>query len=171
MYRTLTSLFKTFLSDKQIYKYGFNLSPMYRRTTARIIEVSDDLHFVKIKIPLNYKNKNYVGSIFGGSMQSATDPIYMIQLINILDDNYIIWDKAATIKYRRPAKETIYGEFIFSDDEIKALKKEVTEKKEIDIIKKLNLVNSEGKVFAEIQKTIYVADKLYYKEKRKSKLH
>ena len=157
------------MTDRQIYKYGFNLSPMYRRTTARIVEVSEDLHYVKIKIPHNYKNKNYVGSIFGGSMQSATDPIYMIQLINILDDNYIVWDKAASIKYRRPARESIFGEFIFTKDEINSIKKAVSEKKEMDIIKKLNLVNHDRKVFAKIEKTLYIADKAYYKDKRKSK--
>ena len=89
---------------------------MYRRSTGKIIEVSNDLHRVKIKLPLSYKNKNYVGAIFGGSMLSATDPIYMIQLMQILDDSYVVWDKAASIKYKRPAKETLYGEFNFSAD-------------------------------------------------------
>lgn len=86
MYRTIANIAKRFFTDAQIYKYGFNWSPMYKRSTGKIIEVSDDLHYVKIKIPLSWKNRNYVGSMFGGSMLSATDPIYMIQLINILGD-------------------------------------------------------------------------------------
>ena len=63
---------------------------MYRRSTGRITSVSDDLFMVKVKIPISYKNKNYVGAIFGGSMQAATDPIYMIQLLNILGDDYVV---------------------------------------------------------------------------------
>jgi len=89
MYRVLTNIAKRLFTDAQIYKYGFNWSPMYRRSTGKVIEVSDDLHFVKIKIPLNWKNRNFVGTIFGGSMLSATDPIYMIQLMNILGEDYI----------------------------------------------------------------------------------
>lgn len=142
---------------------------MYRRTTAKIIEVSDDLHFVKIKIPLNWKNRNYVGTIFGGSMLSATDPIYMIQLINILGEDYVVWDKAATIKYRRPAKEAVFCEFIFSKQDIANIKRDVLQKGEIDIIKTPNIVTKSGTVIAELSKTIYVADKGFYREKRKQK--
>ena len=69
---------------------------MYRRSTGKVIKVSEDLLFVKIKIPISYKNRNFVGSIFGGSLFSATDPLFMIQLMNILGDNYVVWDKDAT---------------------------------------------------------------------------
>jgi|TARA_B110000967_G_C18846531_1_gene542280 acyl-CoA hydrolase len=60
---------------------------------------------VKVRIKLSYKNSNYVGSIFGGSLLSATDPILMVQLINILGNKHVVWDKAAAIKFKRPAKE------------------------------------------------------------------
>lgn len=158
------------MSKASIYKYGFNLSPMYRRSTGRIYEVSEDLHSVKVKIKLSYKNSNYVGSIFGGTLFSATDPIFMIQLMNILGTDYVVWDKAATIKFKRPAKETCYVDFVFTDDEIEIIKKDVAENKEIDLIKNIKLTNKENSiVFAEVLKTIYVADKEYYKEKRKKK--
>ncbi|TYA74066.1 DUF4442 domain-containing protein [Seonamhaeicola marinus] len=170
MYQKLTKLLKRFFSDAQIYKYGFNWSSMYRRSTGKVIEVSEDLHFVKIKIPISFKNRNYVGSIFGGSLFSATDPLYMIQLLNILGDEYVVWDKAATIKYKRPAKQDVFAEFIFSKEEIELIKNDVAEKNEIDIIKKLNIVSNDGTVISELEKTIYVANKAYYKEKRKQKL-
>lgn len=169
MYRTLSRIAKTFFTDAQIYKYGFNWSPMYRRTTARIIEVSEDLNFIKIKIPLNWKNRNYVGTIFGGSMLSATDPIYMIQLMNILGNDYVVWDKAATINYRRPARTTVFCEFIFSSKEIDSIKKQIKEKGEIDVIKNQSIITKEGTIIAELSKTIYIADKTFYKGKRKKK--
>ena len=140
---------------------------MYRRTTARLIEVSDDLHYVKIRIPINWKNRNYAGSIFGGSMLSATDPIYMIQLIQILGDGFVVWDKTASVKYKRPAKETIYGEFVFSESEIQAIKEQLLEQGELEIVKEMTLENTKKQVFAEISKTIYIANKSYYKEKLK----
>jgi len=167
MYRIVTNFLKRFLKTSTIYKYGFNLSPMYRRSTAKLIAVSDDLHYVKIRLKLNWKNRNYAGSIFGGSMLSATDPIYMIQLIQILGDDFVVWDKAASIKYKRPAKETIYAEFVFSKEEINELKKQIALKNEVTITKTLALLNAENIVFAEIEKTIYAAKKSFYKEKLK----
>ena len=57
MYKTATQILTRFLKPSTIYKYGFNWSPMYRRTTAKIISVSDNLHYVKIKMSLNWKNE------------------------------------------------------------------------------------------------------------------
>lgn len=166
MYAKLQKVLEKFISKKNIFKYGFNFSPMYSRTTGRICEISDDLHKIKIRIKLSYKNSNYVGSIFGGSMLSATDPIFMIQLFNILGNNYVVWDKAASIKFKRPARETCYAVFTFTTDEIIEIKKEVASKNEIDLIKNIKLTNKdESIVFAEVSKTIYVADKQFYKKK------
>ncbi len=157
------------MSISTIYKHGFNISPMYRRTTARIIHTSKDLKEVKIKIALSYKNKNFVGAIFGGSMFAATDPIYMIQLMQILGDDYVVWDKAATIHYKRPAKETLFCEFIFTDAEIETIKKKVQNEHEITIEKTTQLTNKEHTVFAEVIKIIYIAEKSFYKEKLKKR--
>ncbi|MDO7172213.1 PaaI family thioesterase [Mariniflexile sp. AS56] len=169
MYRTLNKLLKTFLTDAQTYKYIFNWSPMYRRSTGKIIEVSDDLLYVKIKIPLSIKNRNYVGSIFGGSLFSATDPIYMIQLMTILKEDYIVWDKDASIKYKRPAKETVYAEFSFAEEELNTIKTQVANQGEFNLVKTLHIVNKEQVVIAEVSKTIYIANKAFFKEKQKRK--
>ncbi|AUC82830.1 DUF4442 domain-containing protein [Lacinutrix sp. Bg11-31] len=169
MYKIATKFLTRFVKPASIYKYGFNWSPMYRRTTAKLIEVSDDLHFVKIRLKLNWKNRNYAGSIFGGSMLSATDPIYMIQLIQILGDDYVVWDKAVTAKYKRPAKGAIYGEFIFTAEEIKTIKLNVLQQQQLDIVKDMVLVNAKNKTVAEFSKTLYIAEKAFYKEKLKQR--
>ena len=142
---------------------------MYRRTTAKLIDVSDDLHKVVITLSLNWKNKNYVGSIFGGSMLAATDPIYLIQLIQILGDDYVVWDKAVTAHYKRPAKSRIYGTFLFSEVEIKNIKNKIAESHEIDITKTMNLIDEKQQIIATFSKTLYIADKQFYKEKLKKR--
>ncbi len=173
MYKIAFEFLSKYFSKSSLFKYGFNISPMYRRSVARIISVSDNLQVVKIKIPLNFKNRNYVGSIFGGSMLSATDPIYMTQLMQILGDDYVVWDKAASIKYKRPARENAYVNFEFTDGEISKIKSDIQSFKEIDIVKNVNIVSASNEVFAELNKTIYISQKSYYKQKisnRKSKV-
>lgn len=169
MYKIVTTFLQRFIKASTIYKYGFNWSPMYKRTTAKLIEVSDDLHYVKIRLKLNWKNRNYAGSIFGGSMLAATDPIFMIQLIQILGDNYVVWDKAVTAKYKRPGKGIITGEFIFSSEEIRTIKEKLTHQPEFDTIKTMVLVNSKNETVAEFSKTLYIAEKAFYKEKLKQR--
>jgi hypothetical protein len=142
---------------------------MYRRTTAKLIEVSDDLHKVVISLNLNWRNRNYAGSIFGGSMLAATDPIYMIQLIEILGENYVVWDKSVEARYRKPAKSKIFGEFIFTPKEIENIKQEVAHKNEIDILKTMHLMDAKQNKIATFNKTLYIADKAFYKQKLKQR--
>jgi hypothetical protein len=168
IYQKLTAIGNRFESKHKLFKYGFNLSPMYRRSTGKIVEVSKDLSFIKIRLSISYKNKNYVNSIFGGSMFSAVDPIPMVQLINLLDRKFVVWDKSAQINFKRPAKEDLFAEFSFTPKEVDQIKADVADKNEIELVKTTLLKNKEGsKVFCEVHKTIYVADKVFYKEKRK----
>ncbi|MFK7781732.1 PaaI family thioesterase [Psychroserpens sp.] len=169
MYKTASQFLERFFKPATIYKYGFNWSPMYRRTTAKLIDVSDDLHKVVISLNLNWKNRNYAGSMFGGSMLSATDPIYMIQLIQILGDDYVVWDKSVEAQYKRPAKTRIYGEFIFNPKEIEHIKQDVAAKNEIDIVKIMHLVDDKQNKIATFKKTLYIANKKYYKQKLKQR--
>jgi acyl-coenzyme A thioesterase PaaI-like protein len=159
-----------FIAKHKLLKYGFNLSPMYRRSTARVTEVSVDLMSIKIKLPISYKNINYMGTIFGGSMFAAVDPIPMTQLVQLLGDGYVVWDKGANISFKRPARENLNAHFTFSKDELLEIKSRVATENEIEIIKTTQLMNSdESTVFCQVDKTIYVAKKDFYKEKRKRK--
>lgn len=170
MYAGITEFLSKFFKKSTIFRYGMSNSPMYRRTVGKILYVSDDLYEIRIKIPLNYKNSNYVGTIFGGSLFSATDPFYMTQILSILGDEYVVWDKESTIKFKRPAKETVFARFQITKEEIEQIKTDVATKNEVDIVKKLDITNKDGSVIiAEVYKTMYIANKSFYKEKRRRK--
>ena len=168
IYKKIGDIGSKYIGKDKLFKYGFNLSPMYRRSTAKITDVTEDLFEIKIKLPISYKNRNYANSIFGGSLFSAVDPIPMVQLINIIGEEYIVWDKSATIRFRIPAKEDLCAEFIYTKEEIERIKELVDKKKEIEIVKTTFLTNkTKSKIYCEVQKTIYIADKNYYKAKKK----
>ncbi len=110
----------------RLLRWGFNLFPPYRRTGARITYIAGDFGEVRIKLPLNWKTRNYVGTIFGGSMYGAVDPIYMIMFIKLLGPKYIVWDKAATIRFRKPGRTTLYARFTVAKQEIEAIRRELS---------------------------------------------
>lgn len=166
MYKKAFALLQKIFRTDQIFKFGFNISPMYRRSTGRVKYVSRDIHCVKVEIPISYKNRNYAGSIFGGSLFSATDPIYMIQLIQILGDDYVVWDKSAFIDYKKPARSKAYITFEFTPEEIEDIKNKVTESGRFDIVKKLEIRSAKDEVFARLEKTLFISTKAYYKAKR-----
>ena len=171
MYQALSRLGKTYFPNHshKLFKYFFNLSPMYRRSTGRVVFVAAGFWRVDVKIPLSYKNRNYAGTMFGGSMFSATDPIYMVQLIQIIGTDYIVWDKSSVVQFRRPATSDAFITFQFAREEIEDLKARVAELHEVEIKKLVEIKSKEGKVFCEVEKTLYIADKEHYKKKRERK--
>ena len=167
-YQKATKFGLKFFSKNTFFKFGFNFSPMYRRSTGRVIYASEDLLEIKIKIPINYKNRNYMGSIFGGSMFSAVDPIPMVQLIQLLDHKYVVWDKSAEIKFKKPARENLYASFTYTVNELKHIKEKVALENEIEIVKTTLLTNKEETItFCEVAKKIYIADKAFFKNKKR----
>jgi acyl-coenzyme A thioesterase PaaI-like protein len=169
MYDKIFKFLNRFFKKSTLFRVMFNISPMYRRSCGKLFFVSDDLYVVKVKIPLNYKNRNYVGSMFGGSLFSATDPIYMIQLMNILGSDYVVWDKSTDIRFRRPAYKNAFVTFEFTKEEIEKIIERVKVENAIDIVKQLYITDGKETVFTELDKTIYISTKKYYKERRAKK--
>ena len=169
-YKKLTKIASKFINKSLVLKYGFNLSPMYRRTSAKVVYISEDFLKIQIKLPFSYKNANYVNTIFGGSMFSAVDPFPMTQLMNLIGDQYVVWDKSAEIFFRRPAKEDLFADFIYTNEEIDEIKKKTQEQDEFEIIKSTKLTNKDKSiVYCEVRKRVYIADKTFFKEKRKKR--
>lgn len=148
---------------------GMNLYPVYRRTGGRLIFISEDLKEAHVRLKLGWTTRNYVGTIFGGSMAGAADPIYMIQLMRLLGDNYVVWDKAANIRFLKPGTKTLYIRFLITDEFLIEIKNRVAEEKEFDIDLATEWVDKTGKVYATVGKTLYIADKAFYKNKRKNR--
>lgn len=141
------------------FSWFFNFFPAYRGTGGRVIYIADDWHEVRIKLPLNWRTRNYVGTIYGGSIYAAIDPIYMLMLMRILGDGYIVWDKAAKIRFRKPGKGTLFADFQLTRGEISEIKDLAENKRSIDRIYSVELKDSSGVVHAEIEKTLYISKK------------
>lgn len=169
MYEKVFIVLNKYFDKATLFRVLFNWSPMYKRSCGKITHVSEDLHLVKIKIPLTYKNKNYMGSIFGGSLFAATDPIYMIQLMQILGKDYVVWDKASVIRFKKPVYKAAYADFCFTADEIAEIQKRVVAEKEVNFIKYLQITDANQNVFTELEKTLYISSKAHYKQKLANK--
>src|SRR5450756_3008508 len=106
----------------RLSRWTFNWFPAYRSTGARIEYIAADWQEIRIRLPLNWRTRNYVGTIFGGSMYAALDPIYMIMLIKLLGARYEVWDKAATIRFRRPGRSSLHATFRLDGVELEAIR-------------------------------------------------
>lgn len=143
----------------RLYRWAFNLYPAYRGSGAWITYIASDWREVRIKLPLSWQTRNYVGTIFGGSIYAAVDPFYMIMLIKNLGPEYVIWDKAASIRFKKPGKSTLYARFVLDEDELRAIRQELERQLKTDRVYTIELCDAAGEVHALVEKTIYVARK------------
>lgn len=142
--------------NARLLRWKFNLFPAYRGTGARVTYIADDFREVRVRLPLSWRTRNAVGTIFGGSLYGAVDPIYMIMLMSILGRDYVVWDKAATIRFRKPGQTTLTATFTIDDAELDAIRAATAGGQPIDRTYRVDLVDDEGTVHAEVDKVIYV---------------
>lgn len=162
-------LFKTHRKENlrsRAFRTAVNLFPAYRRTSGRVCFISEDWKEVHVSLGLNWKTKNYVGTVFGGSIYGALDPIFMLQLMKILGKDYVVWDKAAAIKFIRPIKSKVFARFLLAEEILDEIVSKVKSHKKLSIDLEVNFQDKNEIIYAEVTKTIYIADKNYYKTKR-----
>jgi hypothetical protein len=140
----------------RMLRWKFNLFPAYRGMGARVDYIAADLREVRVRLRLSWRTRNAVGTIFGGSMYGTVDPIYMIMLIHLLGRDYVVWDKAATIRFRKPGRTTLYAKFTIDDAELDAIRAATANGEAVDRTYTVDLVDSGGAVHASVEKVIYV---------------
>lgn len=151
----------TLLGDKGkaiLFKL-WNLWPPFIGAGIRIGEVSDDFRSVKIYLRLHWWNRNYVGTQFGGSMFMMTDPFYMVMFLQNLGRDYIVWDKAAAIRYIKPGKTDVIAHFVLTDEILSGIKKTLETQEKMDWTTTVLVKNLEGETIAEVDKVIYIRRK------------
>jgi acyl-coenzyme A thioesterase PaaI-like protein len=136
--------------------WSFYLFGCYRGTGGRLKYIAEDWSEVRLDLPLSWRTRNYVGTIFGGSIYSAVDPIYMLMLIHRLGPDFVVWDKSATIQFRKPGRETLHAKFLVSDEELAAIRAALESQRSIDRNYAVDLVDGFGTVCATVEKIIYI---------------
>ncbi len=146
------------LSRQQKIKL-MNFYPPYIGAGIRIKHISPDFLRAEIEMKLRWWNKNLVGTHFGGSLMSMSDPFYMLLLVQNLGRDYIVWDKASSIKFKKPGMGKVTCVFEITADLIERIKNDVAELGKKDYVLPLAITNEEGEVICELEKTVYVRKK------------
>jgi len=140
----------------RLARWGFNVFPAYRGTGGRITYIRHDWSEIHVKLRLSWRTRNYVGTVFGGSLYGAVDPVYMIMLIKLLGPGYTVWDKAATIHFRRPGRGTLYATFLVDAATLAGIREELARSPKVERTFSIDLVDNAGVVYATVGKTIHI---------------
>jgi hypothetical protein len=136
-----------------------NFWPPYLGSGVKVIHISPDVRSIEVRMDLKFWNRNYVGVHFGGSLYAMTDPFFMLMMMENLGSEYIVWDKAAAIRFRKPGKGRVYAKFSLAQEDIDSVKAAADNGPKAEPIFTVCVLDGAGDVVAEVEKTLYVRRK------------
>jgi acyl-coenzyme A thioesterase PaaI-like protein len=142
--------------SSRLERWRLNRFPAYRGTGARITHIASDWDEVRVRLPLNWRTRNYVGTIFGGSLYGAVDPIYMVMLIRALGPDFIVWNQSAVVTYLRPGRSTLEATFRLEDGLVAAIASDARTHGRTTREFVVELVDAAGEVCCRCRQTLYV---------------
>lgn len=144
---------------KRHMRLTMNLWPPFWGSGIRVKRLDADWKAIDVEMKLRFWNSNFVGTHYGGSLYSMTDPFYMLMLIANLGGEYIVWDKSASIRFRRPGKGTVWASFRLSQEQIEEIRESLKEQEKIEPTFVVQVKDESGEVIAEVQKILHVRRK------------
>lgn len=142
-----------------MFRRLMNLWPPFMGAGIKVTHIDDDFTTVDVQLKMGLMNKNYVGTHFGGSIFAMTDPFYMLILMKQLGKDYIVWDKSAEIEFKKPGKGKLTAHFNITQKQVKDIKDQADKNNKVEPQFKVDILDEEGDVVAEVRKTLYVRRK------------
>jgi len=136
-----------------------NLWPPFLGAGIRVKRLRPDWKEIDVEMKLRRWNSNYVGTHYGGSLYSMADPFFMIMLIENLGKQYIVWDKSASIRFKKPGKGTVSASFRLSDLQIQEIKQALETQEKIERTFLVEVKDESGNVIAEVEKLLHIRRK------------
>ncbi len=136
-----------------------NYYPPYLGAGIKVKHVNDSVTRFEVVMRLRWYNRNLFGTHFGGSLYSMTDPFFVFILVANLGQNYIVWDKTATIKFLKPGKTDVKAIFEMTEEKIAQIKEEVDQLGKKTYLLSVDILSTSGEIVAQVEKEVYVRRK------------
>jgi acyl-coenzyme A thioesterase PaaI-like protein len=142
-----------------LLKVFVNTYAPYLGAGIRVTQMDLDAGMIDVEMPLTRLNKNYVGTQFGGSLYSMTDPFFMLILIHQLGPSYIVWDKNANIDFKSPARGKVHAHIRIDADSVDDIRELASSGGAVLKTYTVRILSEDNTVVAEVQKTLYIRKK------------
>ncbi len=128
----------------------------FQGSGIRVLRISSDFREVDIEMVHELWNTNRNRTHFGGSLFAMTDGMYVMILIENLGPDYVVWDKSASIRFRRPATSAVRAEFRLSEEQIDEVRRAADTQPKVEPTWKIEVKDRSGEVVAVVERTMSV---------------
>jgi len=147
----------------RLLRWGMNFWPPFRGAGIRVRHIADDWSEARVELRAGRLKRNFVGTHYGGSLFSMTDPFYALMLIHRLGDRYLVWDQAACIDFVAPGRGTVTALFSLSADKVQEIRAQASAGQKVLPQFEVEVKDEAGVPVARVRKTLYVRLKPRYR--------
>lgn len=115
-----------------------------------------DERTIRVEMKLMPFNQNIVGVHFGSSLYAMCDPWFMLILMRLLGRDYIVWDKAAEIKFIKPGRSTVTATFHIPQERVDEIIRATVNGEKYEPSFEVDVLDEGGQVVARIKKLLHV---------------
>jgi len=140
----------------RLLRWGMSLWPPFRGAGIRVRHIADDWSEARVELSAGRLRRNFVGTHYGGSLFSMTDPFYALMLIHRLGDRYLVWDQAASIDFVSPGRGTVTAVFSLTEGKIREIQNQAAAGQKVLPQFDVEVKDESGELVARVRKTLYV---------------
>ena len=130
--------------------------PTFRFAGVRVRALAEDFTAATVELRVGLLNRNYVGTAFGGTLYSMTDPFFMLMMMRQLGPGYVVWDRAGTVRYLAPGKGVIIAKFSLPAEEVARVRSVLDGAGKLDQSYTVDLRDAGNQLIAQVEKTLYI---------------
>ena len=149
------------MDRRKILKYGklINFWPPFFGAGIYVKKIRNEGRTYDVEMKLRWYNRNIYGTHFGGSLFAMADPFYVFAAFSYFGDDYILWDKSASIEFVSPGKSKVKATFEIPLEKLAEMKQEVDREGKKTFTFRTDILDMEDKVVAKVDKVIYIRKK------------
>jgi len=151
----IVKLYRRILTYPRLNRFLTNLYPALFFAGIRITEITSDWKTIKVSMGGLF-SMTPMGAQFGGALFTMCDPWFMMILVRHFGKTFKIWDKCATIHFRRRGRGTVKATFTITDQQLAFIREKVMAEGKIHLILTTQIMDREQEIVADVEKTIFI---------------
>lgn len=145
--------------SERVLKWAMSLYPPLLFQRIWVKKFHPGFRGVDVKISNSFLNRNYNGSIFGGTIYAATDPFHAIlfdQLMQRKGYKVRVWLKSGSIQYLKPGLTSLHFTIKITDEMIAEAEQTIKANKKFVKTYPIELFNKNGELCATALNEVYL---------------
>ena len=142
--------------DARLLRRGMGWWPPFLGAGIRVRSFAEDFRDAVVELKLGRLNRNYVGTHFGGSLYSMTDPFFAIMLMHNLGGDYLVWDKSGSIEYVSPGRGTVSAHFHLAEKRVAEIRAAAAGGEKVLPEFEVYVKDEKGAIVARVRKVLYI---------------